>query len=191
MNALMLMPLFMLMVHNTVDFSQNGACDQYVNILNCVITDYVEVMEEHNNLRLVNKTGHMGEKIYKIGLQYESYEHFNLDNARTMMIGLIDSLIDAINQSKRLRPYLSNCAFTPDNVEIRVNFVDTCMYAYPAFNDIKYMSFNDGVITYSIFTPNCLGQLTLSRLRDEPLDFARRASPPLSQFIPPRCRPVY
>lgn len=190
MHALMI-PFFMLMVHNTVDFSQFGASENYVNILNRVITDYVEVLEDHNNLRLVNKTGEMGQKIHKIGLQFESYEHFSLDNARTMMIGLVDSLLDAINRSQRLRPFIPHCGFTPHHIEIRVNFVDTSTYSYPDFDEIKNMTYSDGVITYSVIAPNCLGERVMSRLRDEPLDFARRASPPLSQFIPPKCRPVF
>lgn len=189
MHAL-LMPLLFLMVHNPVDFTQNGACADYVNILNCVVTDYIEILEDHNNLRLVNKTGEMGAKIDKIGLQFESYDPYTLDNARTMMIGLIDSFLDALNQSKRLRPYLNGCHFTPGNIDIRVNFVQNSLYPYPAFNEVQYMSFEDGVISYSTIMRNCLGQYQMKRLRDEPLDFARRASPPPSQFVPPNCRPL-
>lgn len=189
MHAL-LMPFLFLMVHNTVDFSKVGAHGDYVNILNYVVTDYIEILEEHNNLRLVNKTGEFNTKIHKIGLQFEIYNHYTLDTGRTMMIGLIDSFLDALNKSKRLHPYAEGCFFTPDNIDIRVNFVDDSCTAYPAFNEIQSMSYSDGVITYSTLTTNCLGQSQLKPLRDEPLDFARRLASPVMQYIPPGCRPL-
>ncbi|MCE5316607.1 MAG: hypothetical protein LLG04_04510, partial [Parachlamydia sp.] len=60
----------------------------------------------------------------------------------------------------------------------------------PAFNEIQSMSYSDGVISYSTLTTNCLGQSQLKNLRDEPLDFAKRLTPSLMQFIPPGCRPL-
>lgn len=184
-----LMPFLFLMVHNTVDFSNFGAPEAYSNILNRVVTDYVEILENHNNLKLINRWGEFNHKIHKIGLQYESYDPYTVDDARTMMIGLIDSVLDAMNRSQRLRQYAEGCSFTPDNVEIRVNFVnDSC--SYPAFNQIQAMNYIDGVITYSVLGSNCLGQSQLKKLREEPLDFARRLASPLMQYIPPQCRPL-
>jgi hypothetical protein len=188
MHALTLLLPGLLLVHNPVDFSVVGARSEYVNLLNCIVTDYVEILEDHNNLRLVNKTGYMDEKIGSIGLQFESYDHYTMSTARTLMIGLIESFLDALNQSCRLSRYLYKAPFTPDDIEIRVNFIDTCKYPYPAFDEIKYMSFSEGVISYSVGSTTCLGELV--HLRDESYDFARQNAANPAQFVPPRCRPV-
>lgn len=189
MHAL-LMPFLFLMVHNLVDFSQVGAPEDYSTILSRVVTDYIDVLEEHNNLKLINKWGDFNSKIHKIGLEFDSYDRYTIDDARTMMIGLIDSLLDAMNRSQRLHPYAEGCFYSPDNVEIRVNFVSDSCNGYPAFNEIQSMSYMDGTITYSVLSSNCLGQSQLKRLREEPLGFARRLASPLMQYIPPRCRPL-
>ncbi len=189
MNPLIFLLPTLLMVHNMVDFTQNGAPDAYVNILNCVVTDYIEILEDHNDLKLVNKSALLDQRIHRLGLQFEVYNHYSLDHARTMMIGLVDSFLDALNQSKRLIPFRPNpCGFSSNDIEIRVTFIDDCKFPYPAFDEIKYMSFAHGIITYNVGNPRCLGQLL--RYREEPLGFARRASPPPAQFIPPKCRPL-
>lgn len=185
MLSFLALPLF-LMVHNPIDFGSIGACPQYATLLSCVVTDYVETLEAHNNLKLVNKTGVFGQKIEKIGLQFESYDHYYLSDARTMMVGLIDSVIDALNKSNRLRPHLPCGGFSPANIEIRVNFVDRCKYAYPGFDEIKNMSYIDGVISYSVGNPRSFGHLL--RYREEGLQLARSITPPLVKFIPPKCR---
>lgn len=173
MNWLTLITPWMLLIHNTVDFRENGAQEEYYQKLNFVVTGYIEMLENCNNLRLINKTGCMDCTIHYLGLQFESYDTRNINSARKLMLGLIDSFLKTINDSTCLRPYLHCYPFTTENVEIRVHFVDDCKYSYPAPDEIKYMTFIDGTITYNTGNPRCLGEL--EKLREEPLDFARRA----------------
>lgn len=193
MNLFLLLPT-LLMVHNVVDFSQLGAPPSYANILNCAITDFVELLEAHNDLKLVNKTAVLDSKIRKIGLQFEAEHYYTLEHARTMMVGLVDSLLDALNRTPRLIPFRpSHCQtpFTADNVEIQVTFVDDCKFSYWGFEQIKFMTFRNGIISYYVAIPPRMAPCggPLARLRDEPLDFARKVSPPPMQFVPPKCRP--
>ena len=174
MNWLTLITPWMLLVHNTVDFRETGAQEEYYQKLNHVVTGYIEMLENcNNNLRLVNKTGCMDCKIHSLGLQFEARDSRNIDSARKLMLSLVDSFLKTINGSECLRPYLCRHPFTANNIEIRVNFVNDSKYYYPAPNEIKYMSFIDGTITYNTGNPRFLGEL--EKLREEPLDFARKA----------------
>lgn len=181
---------WMLMVHNTVDFRENGAQETYMNALNYTVTQYVDMLEENNHIKLVNKTGRMGEKISHLKLLFESYDRHDTAASRQMILGLIYSFLDALNKGchGRLRPFLCPYPFTPCNIEIGVNYIDTCKYPYPTPGTIKYVSFADGMITYSTEDPRCLGRLEL--FRQESLCLARQLAPPVVQESP-YCMPTF
>lgn len=189
MNLLSALLPWMLLVRNTVDFRDNGPYDGYVNALNYTVTQYVDTIEENNHIRFINKTGSLDENgISYLGLQFESPEHVMIDDARRLMLALIDSFLDAINSCPRLRPYLHPYPFTPANIEIRVSFTDNRKYPYPSPGEIKYVSFIDGSIIYNTGNPRFIGQL--DKFREETLLFARTAasrpgSPPL--FLDNNC----
>lgn len=163
----------MLLVHNVVDFTENGACQPYAQRLNCLITDYVEMLENCNHLRLVNKTGCFGDKIYHIGLQFESDDFNDINTGRKYMLALIDSFVKIMHQEPRLLPYLT-CPFTSNNIELRIHFVGNCLYPYPTPGQIAHISFAEGIITYSVQNPRRPGEL--EKLREETLDFAQRVA---------------
>lgn len=169
------------MFRNPIDFHNCGARDCYVNCLNYLVTNYIEMLEEKNDIKLINKTGVMGDKISAIELQFEYYEMLDVQGSRQMMLQLIDSFVQSINSYDRLRPYLE-CPFTQDNVSIRVNFISKRKFSYPQPGEVKYMSYMDGVITYMAENPRCLGDL--EKIRAEPISFARMLAYPIP---PPGC----
>lgn len=173
MNWLAFLLIYPLMVHNVVDFSDYACGKPYVNKLNCLITEYVEMLETCNHLHLISHHGCMGDKINSISLLFESPDIHTIDTARVYMLGLIDHLVTTLNQDSRIKPYLT-CPFTADNVELRIQFVQNCLYPYPQQGRIMYMAFADGKIIYDIGNPRIPGELV--KLREERLEFARRAS---------------
>ncbi len=164
-----------LLIHNTVDFAQNGANETYKNRLNCVITEYVETLEEDNHLRLVNKTGSFDDTINEIGLQFESEGFYDLPSARTLVLGLLETFLITINSNSYLRPYFPSCSLTSKNVEIRVNFLDICKCDYPDPNEINYVILKDEWITYYAVNPRNL--FVLEKIREEPLRLATLLAP--------------
>lgn len=173
----LLMP-WMLMVHNMVDFRENGAQDSYIEILNHIVTEWVEMLEDNNNLKLINKTGTFDDKVRHIVFQFQAYDRRDMAGARDMVLGLIDSAIAALNTgcSGRLCPFLCPCPFTPCDVEIEIDFIDQCKYNYPTPGTIKYVTYSGNTISYYTEGRRCMG--TLELLRDESLDFARHFGRP-------------
>ena len=194
-------------VHNMIDFRDSGANEEYATYLGHTVTQFVEMIEDNNpNVRLVNHSGHMDTKIHSITLNFEANEEQTIDEARDMVLGLLDSFLAALNHGccGRLPPYLCPNPFTPDNVDIEVHFVGDCLYNYPKPRSIQYVVFSGGKIGY--FTQNFaqrgfLGEKIgysvcdggVNQIRSEPLAFARHlAHPPTildCSTFPHICRP--
>lgn len=182
MNLLTLCFPFLLFIHNAVNFRDNGASENYVHILNCVVNDYVEMLEEENDIHLVNKVGVMCNKIHFLGLHFASYKSIDQNTGRKMMLQLIDSFLERLNSNKRLRPFLCPFPFTENNIELRISFRNDCLYPYPQPDTIQYMVFMNGTTTFYGENPRSLG--TLEILREEPLEFSR-----LAENLPHRSSP--
>lgn len=174
---------FLLYIFNPVDFTDNGAQERYVHLLNCTVNRYIEMLEESNDIHLVNQTGQMDDHIHFLGLSFTSGAAVNESTARIMLLQLIDSFLDAINRDERLAPFLCPHPFTEDNIEIRVTFTNDCLYPYPQPGAIKYMIFSDGFLTFYEENPRLLG--TFEKLREEPIEFSRLAEN-LPHQSPPR-----
>jgi|GEM_PF-3879117 len=185
---------FFLAIHNTVDFRDFGARENYATFLNYTVTEYVEMIEKNNpSLRLVNHSGHMDCKIHHITLNFESDQTNTIDSARDLVLGILATFLDAINHGccGRLPPFLCPCPFTTDNVDIEIHFVGECLYNYPAPNSIQYVTFSGGKIGYFIQDPGLCGGV--HQIRTEPLDFARQLAHPPKMINCPsyalRCEP--
>jgi hypothetical protein len=162
----------MLLVHNVVDFSKIHVPKEYCPQLNCLISDYIEALEQCNNIRLVNITGTVDTPDFRIGLQFESSDYQTIDGARLWVVDLIDGVLKTLNSCPKLLGKDSCFRFTEKNIELRICFVDDCKYSYPSPEQIKYVSFMDNSITYSIGDPTN-PRKELQTLRTESLEMAR------------------
>jgi hypothetical protein len=167
---------YLLLTHNIVDFEPNGACETYKNRLNCAMTEYIEILEAQNNIKLINKTGRFGETIDYIGLQFESTNAYDLAQSRNLVLGIMETLLNTLNDNSYLKHYFPHCHLTAENIEIRINFIGDCKYNYPSPNTIQYVLFKDGWLTYYIQkTSTCFEEF--EKIKEEPLELARRLAP--------------
>lgn len=171
MNWLLFLLPNILLVHNIVDFQENGARTPYAQRLNCLMTDYIEMLETCNHLQLINKTGCMDDKIHRIGLYFESQDVHDIHSSRKFMVALIDSFVSIMNQDQRLLSHLE-CPFTSHQIELHIHFVENSLCPYPTPGKIAYISFSNGIITYLTENPRKLGNF--EKLREESLDLSRR-----------------
>jgi hypothetical protein len=139
------------------------------------MTDYIETIEDQNNLHLVNKTGCFGDTIHYIGLQFESTSSYNLAESRNLVLGLMETLLMTLNNNSYLKPYLPPCSLTSDNIEIRIHFIGDCKYNYPSPNTIQYVIFKGGWLTYYQLNTRCLNEL--DKIKEEPLELAKNLAP--------------
>ena len=185
------LPLF-LGIHNTVDFRDFGAQERYATYLDYTVTEFVEMIETHNRIRLVSHSGHMDDRIHHLTLNFEAQESQTINGARDMILGLVNSFLDALNNGccGRLPPYLCPNPFTADNIDIQVHFVGDCLYNYPLPQAIQFVSFSGGKIGYYMQDRSPCGGV--HQIRSEPLDFALALAHPPQMVncptFPHRCR---
>lgn len=181
------LPLF-LGIHNMIDFRDFGAKECYATYLSYTVTEFVEMIETNNNIRLINHSGHMDDRIHHITLNFEAGGGQTIEGARNLIVGLLDSFLTAINKGccGRLPPYLCPCPFTPDNVDIEIHFVGDCLYNYPKPGTIQYVSFSGDKIGYYVQDPVCGG---VSQIRTEPLAMALKLAAAPQLLCPEYVRP--
>lgn len=176
----------LLLTHNPVSFSTND-CEDNVACLNFLVTNYADMLETYNSdLRLINNAGHIDDKIHSLELQFESTAKYSLEEARLMMLQLVDSFLDSLHRFPRVSGRLA-CPFTAENITIRVNFVSPCYLDFFETKYIKYMSFMNGAITYDI--ENSYNPCQLVTLRCESLAQARAVAELLGSPKSPFCYP--
>lgn len=152
-----------------IDFWDFGARKEYATYLSHTVTEFVGMVEDNNQIRLVNYSGQMDCKIHHLSLNFEAYNEQTIDGARNMILGMLNTFLYAINHGcdNRLAPYLCPYPFTPDNVDIRIHFVGDCLYNYPLPFSIQYAVYSVGEIGY--YRQNACG---LTQIRTESLDLA-------------------
>lgn len=77
---------------------------------------------------------HMGGKITdfveEIGGKFSVVKHATQEEARKTTLFAIERLLQALNSSEKLRPYLSEIPFPIDRIKLRINFTKPNHYAY-------------------------------------------------------------
>ena len=178
--------------HNTVDFRDFGAQERYVNYLDYTVTEFVEMVEKYNRIRLVSHSGQMDERIHHLTLNFEAKGGQTIDGARDMILGLVNTFLDALNHGccGRLPPFLCPNPFSGENVDMQIHFVGDCLYNYPLPQAIQFVSFSGGKIGYFTQDPGLCGGV--HQIRSEPLDLALALAQPPHMIncptFPKRCR---
>ncbi len=67
--------------------------------------------------------GQMMNEIKMLGLSFYYEKPLNLDQAREMLIDAVNEFTSAINQNDKIRPYLNNYPFEPDNVLVEIYII--------------------------------------------------------------------
>jgi hypothetical protein len=115
-------------------------------ILNC----YGDNQENTNQLIPVNKIIEIDCKIEKLGMLFDYYGSLTIPKARRLIIQAVTELLQTVNSSNKLTPYLANCgALTPDNIIVRIRWrSSTCGFFYPPLGNIAFVSAMENKIVY-------------------------------------------
>jgi hypothetical protein len=160
----------LLMGHNAIDFHRPGFNAPYINCLNYIVDQYAVMLEDKNKIFLVAQDVKGRESIESIDLTYDYAVQYDMNQARNLMLQLIDSFVQTLNNDARLKGILPPCGFSHDKLTITLNFTDECAHDYPATSRIKTVVFEDGFVSYYIQNPAKPSQVQI--LRREPIDFS-------------------
>jgi 3-dehydroquinate synthase class II len=64
--------------------------------------------------------GQMMDQVKMLALSFDYKEPIQIDEARALLIKSVDTFLLAVNTDERVRPYLNNYPFRPQNLEVRI-----------------------------------------------------------------------
>lgn len=94
----------------------------------------------------------MMDKVKMIALSFNYYNPVDEVKGRELLIAATDELIQCVNDDERIRPYLHNYPFGPENVEIMI-FVYQKNGSVPPPGKLIVLTSLGGVFTYKIDGP--------------------------------------
>lgn len=97
----------------------------------CVMGQHA-TLEEKKGFKCCGFGGSIPKQVEELSLEYEFNKRVELNEARKMILELVDELIYMANHAKNLRPHMVNYPFDEENVHIAIYFYDQFQRHYPS-----------------------------------------------------------
>lgn len=114
----------------------------------CNIVTYKVATKLKNEKKLIpcGSGGQTMHGVKKLTLSFEYHKPVDIDSGRELLVSSVQAFIDAVNEEKLIRPYLSNYPFTAQNVHIEVFLREV--------NGLCFISARQGAMQYDIRNTN-------------------------------------
>lgn len=94
----------------------------YEKIADKITEKTAKKLKDEKGLVLVGIGGQMMNDIQKMMMGFNFYKVVDMDTARQLLVDSVEEYLSDINANNKIRPYLHNYPFTPQNVEIVIYF---------------------------------------------------------------------
>ena len=141
-------------------------------------------LKKETHLRPCGTIGQMLREIQVLGLSFYYYQPVDILEGRALLVKAVDTMLQAVNEEPRIRPYLVRSPFLPRNVEINIFFRN------PDGGDVaagalRVIDASEGILRYQIHHPTKSGFITVYKeTYDEALQRLADPSLPLVPFEP-------
>ena len=119
----------------------------YEKIADKITNRTAEKLKKEKKLTLIGIGGRMMDDIQMMAMSFNYYQEVNLEQARELLIYVINEYLSDINNNQDVRPYLHEYPFTSKNVEIRIFIYGPDRRTLHP-DKIGYISSIDGVLEY-------------------------------------------
>ena len=123
--------------------------EDYEKIANGVTYRVEQQLKKELGLRCVGTGGGMMNNIRRMSMSFQLFREIDLPEARRILVSATSEYLNAINDSKRLRPYLKEYPFTVKNVEIMI-WIRKANNRDIDPNKINFMCSNKGILRYDL-----------------------------------------
>lgn len=114
-------------------------------VLNC----YGNSQESTHKLVPVSKIIETDCKIEKLGMLFDYHGSLGISAARKLVVQAVSDLLQTVNSSSKLKPYLKNGGLVVDDVIIRIRVrPDACGFYYPPLGNVALVSAMEDKIVY-------------------------------------------
>ena len=125
-----------------------------------VLSAYLKQMSKTANLHANGSGGRFGEKISLVAFSFTSHAKCDVEASKKLLLLSINSLLEKINSSEKLRPFLCQYPFSKENVQISISFYDKNNYYPQDYVSIKLNTKNK--ISFGIFDKEIYNYKTLT-----------------------------
>ena len=119
----------------------------YEKIADKITNRTAEKLKKEKKLTLIGIGGRMMDDIQMMAMSFNYYQEVNLEQARELLIYVINEYLSDINNNQDVRPYLHEYPFTSKNVEIRIFIYGPDRTELPS-EKIDCITSIDGVLEY-------------------------------------------
>lgn len=115
-------PIFVLLIvafsfscnkHNYLPSSKEILADE-------ILKNSAIKLRKEKDLRLIGTGGGMMNEVRMLALSFFYYGEVDVKKGRCLLISAVNELVDEVNADERIRPYLVQYPFKPENIEIRI-----------------------------------------------------------------------
>lgn len=99
-----------------------GAREEYEGYVQEIKTTFKEEMEKELALHAYGGTDHMDNTIEALGINFMARRRATIEEARALVLLVIDRFVRAINDHEKIQPYLAERPFTHKRVSISIRF---------------------------------------------------------------------
>ena len=163
-----LITLIILLLTLTCSSCHQGAV--YVKIAHRITGQVGKKLQRERGLFLVATGGSMMHDIQLMGMDFNFYSPLPIASIRPLIVYAVEEYLSAINSNEKVRPYLHNYPFTPENVEIVIYFRNRDG-SFVDQGEIEIAAAEEGKVTYFIEEP---GRTRLRKVHIESFEEAVR-----------------
>lgn len=120
----------------------------YITLLHKTTDKYQEELSKELNFKLCGYGGSLMHDIEGVNQDFNVVLKPDLAEARRLMVYCIEKLQTAINEDKKLRPYLREYPFSKNRIELSIGFINS-RSCYEPDSSVDYAFALNGRIFYS------------------------------------------
>ena len=125
--------------------SQKDTEVPYVNYAKEIMNPFIAVCEKNYKLECIGTGGRFAYNVAGININFVAHRKGTIDEARTLEVKIIETLLSRINSDQQIKPFLSEHPFKANNLDISIS--------YQKKDDSNY---TDGSVALAFFAKNNL-----------------------------------
>ena len=173
----------------TQGIQQKYAVSEKEQIADHVIHQVALTLKKEKGLQVIGTGGGMMHEIHMLALSFEYNQLLDASEGRVLMTSAINTFLSAINTDEKIRPYLLNYPFEPDDIELRIFLTKPDRSQVP-LGQLCLISSTQGVFHYKIHDPTTAHLVTAyEETYQEALDKLAVNSTEPQQLLPPPEKP--
>lgn len=167
---------------------RQSSCERKKNkkekLSNEILRKATSKLKQETDLHPIGTIGQMLNEVQKLGLSFYYYKPTDIVEGRKLLIKSVNTLMDEVNQEKRIHPYLIRYPFLPRNIEIEI-YIRSPEGSDMPIGNLWIVEACDGVLRYDIHHPTDRGFVTVYKeTYEEALERIKDPSLPLVPFQP-------